>query len=102
MGLSARLRIRLVAERRWIRLAPLYKRALGMDQLWMDVGIRIQLGLGAVPLWPLGIHRRRLVLGSGYNLGTRMGFVEIRAWLCRLGAAAAIGCLASRRWTRPL
>ncbi len=40
----------------------------------MDLGGRRALGLGAVPLRPLGLHAdARLVLGSGQRLGARLG-----------------------------
>src|SRR5215813_2795531 len=102
MGLSAWLRIRMVTQRRWIRLASIHQRTLGLDQLRMDLGFWIQLGLGAIPLRALGIYRRRLVLGPRHRLGSSLGIVAIGSRLCRMGAAAAFGRVAPGRWTRTL
>ena len=58
----------------------------------MDLGERLRLGLGALPLWPVGADS---VLGLGMvpgdRLGTGVGRLAIRRWLHRLGAAPSGG-----------
>src|SRR5262249_47186962 len=66
--------------------------ALGVLRLGLDLGERLPLGVGAVPLWTLGADPL-LGLGMvpGNSLGTGLGRLAIRGWLHRLGAPPSGG-----------
>ena len=50
------------------------------------------MGLGHLPLWPLGLEREFWVdLGPAHAMGPRLGFLAARSRICRLGAFAAVG-----------
>src|ERR1700733_10959398 len=75
-------------------MGALYLRALGLDQsLGLDLGRRRALGICAFPLWPLGLRRRFLGLGSGALL--RPSFLCPRAGCLVWGTA-----LWDRIWIR--
>jgi hypothetical protein len=82
--LPDRDRARVAAlRRRW--LAPVLRRPVGLDALRLDLGRRRALGLGPVPLRPLGVHANaRLVLGSRQRLGARLGELGLGRRLPRL------------------
>ena len=62
-------------------------RPLGHDRLRLDLGQRLGLGLGAVPLRPLDGRRRLwLVLDAGHALGPGVGALALGRRLRRLGA----------------
>lgn len=74
-------------------------RPLGLDERRMVLAFRLQLGVGAVPLWALAsLQQPRVDLGSGSRLGSGLGDMEKLWGLLRLGAVAAARGLSSRFW----
>ena len=58
--------------------AILRSRALGLFGLWLVLAIRLFVGLGAIPLWPLVPSLSfGLVLAAGPCLGAVLGILEI-------------------------
>ena len=73
LALRGHVRVRLGSPRRG-RLAALLERPLDLDALRLDLGALRALGLGAVPLRPLGLLGVvRLVLGAGPHVGAGRG-----------------------------
>ena len=73
------------------RMAALLRRwALAQFGLRVVLAIRLFVGLGAVPLWPMAIAQSmRLGLDAGYCLVAGMGNLANIGRLLRLGAGAA-------------
>src|SRR5438105_103125 len=70
--------------------ALLRPRPLGLQPVRVVLGLRLFLGLGAVPLWALvRAWTARLVLAAGYLLGAFLGHVAVLATILRLGALAS-------------
>src|SRR5687767_9168944 len=79
-------------------MASLYRRPLGLHGRWLDVGIRLGVGLGALPLWALAAFPGVwLGLGARNCLGAGLGCVAPWFWLGGLGAAAACSGVGTRR-----
>src|SRR6185295_13750328 len=74
------------------RLASLQQRLLVLRTGRQLLGLLRSLGLGAVPLRPLGLRgRTRLVLGPRRRLLGRVGLLVLRAELLRLVPARLLG-----------
>ena len=71
-------------------LAPLLLRALGVDERGLALGVGRALGLGRVPLRPLGLRPvLRMAVGARLRVGARVGLVAHLRRRDRLGAARA-------------
>ena len=65
--------------------------SLGLHGLRLVLGFDLLLGLGAIPLWPMGNESAlRLGLAAGPCLGTSLGELARGRHELRLGAAAAV------------
>src|SRR5207249_5970677 len=81
------------------RVGTVQHRALGLgSSLRLDVGRRRAVGLGAVSLWPLGLHRWLVGVGAGPDRGAarvrscaRCLLRRTRGGRCRQRAAAQLG-----------
>ena len=73
------------------RLATLLrKRTLDLHRPRMVLDVRLLVGTGDIPLWPVvPPFATWLVLVAGHRLGAFVGLLAIRPELLRLGAAAA-------------
>ena len=79
--------------------ALLQSGSLALDRLWLVLAIRLFVGLGALPLWPVVSQpASRLGLGSRHNLGTGLGDLALFRYVLRLGAIAARSVF--RCWNR--
>ena len=59
-----------------LRLAPVLLRPLGVDERGLALGLRRALGLGRVPLRPVGVRSvLRVAVGAGLRVGARVGVV---------------------------
>src|ERR1035437_8230616 len=76
-----------VVTRCRIRFCPLfYKWSLDSHKLWLDLGIRLQLGLGSLPLWPLGLCKPLwLDVDTWLRLGAILGQLETVQWSLWMG-----------------
>src|SRR5512135_1371552 len=84
------LRVCLVPPENRLWLAPIQRRILGLDRLWVDMGLGRRLGLDSIPLRTVGLGRRhRLVLGPWNYLGSGLGQLEVQRSVLRLGAPPA-------------
>src|SRR3989442_9908437 len=73
LGRHARIWPRL-DSRRGHGLAALHRRAVGRHRLRLDLRVHGAVGMGGLPLRPLGLRARvGLVLGAWLHLGTRLG-----------------------------
>jgi len=88
VGLRADLRERVVPERRGCRVASLQRRLLVLLPSRLLLGLQRAVGMGALPLRPLGLRQRaRLGLVPGQHLRRRLGLLVLGLGLHRLGAA---------------
>ena len=104
VGLRQLVRLRLVAERvdRRRRLLALRDgRPLGADRVRLDLGLGLELGLGAFSLRPLDHARRPLELGSGIDVGSGLGLLAVGRRLRRMVAASAARRAPRRRLPAP-
>src|SRR5690606_19673171 len=84
------------------RLEALPPRPVGLDPLWLDLGLGRTLWLGDLPLRPVGLPRRAgLVLGTRLRLGPRVGGLAAGARRHRLGAPLSRPRVGGRRLPRP-